>query len=54
MSEAVATVDVETASAQLGRQLAAARESGGLSVADVARQLRLSPSQVEAIEAGAY
>ncbi len=54
MSEAVATVDVEAAPAQFGRQLAAARESGGLSVADVARQLRLSPSQVEAIEAGAY
>lgn len=54
MSEAVGTIDVEAAPAQFGRRLAAARESGGLSVADVARQLRLSPSQVEAIEAGAY
>lgn len=37
-----------------GRHLATARESGGLSVADVARQLKLSPWQVEAMEADQY
>ena len=54
MSEVVSTVDVEAAPAQFGRQLAAARASCGLSIADVARQLRLSPLQVEAMEAGDY
>lgn len=34
-----------------GRRLAAARESLGLSVADVARQIKLSVHQVEALEA---
>ena len=34
-----------------GKQLAAAREEKGLSVADVARSLRLSVRQIEAIEA---
>ena len=54
MSEAVPTVEVEAAPAQFGRQLTAARESGGLSIADVARQLKLTPMQVEAMEAGDY
>lgn len=54
MSEAASTVDVQTAPAQFGRQLAAARENCGFSIADVARQLRLSPLQVEAMEAGDY
>ena len=54
MSEAVSTLEVEVAPAQPGRQLAAARESCGLSVADVAHQLKLSPGQVEAMEAGNY
>ncbi len=54
MSEAVSTLEVEVAPAQPGPQLAAARESCGLSVADVAHQLRLSPGQVEAMEAGDY
>lgn len=35
----------------VGRRLAAARESLGLSVADVARQIKLSVHQVEALEA---
>ena len=54
MSEVVSTIDVEAAPAQFGRLLAVARESCGLSVAEVARQLRLTPSQVEAMEAGDY
>jgi len=55
MSEAISTVEVEAASAQqFGRQLAAARESCGFSIAEVARQLKLSPSQVEAMETGDY
>jgi cytoskeleton protein RodZ len=37
-----------------GAQLAAARESRGMSVADVAHQLKLSPWQVEALESGDY
>lgn len=54
MSEAASTVDVEAAPAQFGRQLTAARESCGLSIAEVARQLKLTPLQVEAMEAGDY
>jgi len=54
MSEAVSTVDVEAAPVQFGRELAAARESCGLSIAEVARQLKLSPMQVEAMETGDY
>ena len=56
MNETIFPVDaeVEAAPAQFGRQLAAARESCGFSVAEVARQLKLSPSQVEAMEAGDY
>ncbi len=38
----------------VGRRLAAARESLGLSVADVARQIKLSVHQVEALEADDY
>lgn len=37
-----------------GAQLAAARESRGMSVADIAHQLKLSPWQVEALESGNY
>lgn len=40
--------------AQPGRQLAAARERCGFTIADIARQLKLSPSQVEAMEADDY
>jgi cytoskeleton protein RodZ len=54
MSEAVSTVDLEAAPVQFGRQLTAARESCGFSIAEVARQLRLSPLQVEAMESGDY
>jgi len=55
MSEAVPTVDGEVVpAAQSGRELATAREGCGLSVADIARQLKLSAWQVEALEAGDY
>ena len=54
MSDAVSTVDVEAAPVRFGRELAAAREGCGLSIAEVARQLKLSPRQVEAMEAGDY
>jgi cytoskeleton protein RodZ len=55
MSEAVSTLDGEVAPAvQPGRELTTAREGCGLSVADIARQLKLSPWQVEALEAGDY
>lgn len=37
-----------------GAMLAAAREELNLSVSDVARHLKLSPAQVEALEEGAY
>ena len=37
-----------------GARLAAARESRGLSVAEVAQQLKLSPRQVEALESNDY
>jgi cytoskeleton protein RodZ len=37
-----------------GRALAAARTAQNLSIADVARQLKLTPGQVEALEAGAF
>ena len=50
----LSTPETVTAAAQLGRQLGVARESCGLSIVDIARQLKLSPSQVEAIEAGNY
>jgi cytoskeleton protein RodZ len=53
MSEAVLTpMDASPVSA--GAQLAAARESRGLSVADIAQQLKLSSSQVEALESDNY
>ena len=54
MNEAVSTLETTAAPVESGRQLAAARASGGLSVADIARQLKLSPWQVEALEAGDY
>jgi cytoskeleton protein RodZ len=37
-----------------GATLAAARQAHGLSVADVAEQMRISPRQVDAIESGRY
>jgi cytoskeleton protein RodZ len=40
--------------ASVGRTLAAAREDMNLSVSDVARHLKISPAQVEALEKGAY
>lgn len=40
--------------ASAGGELASAREELNLSVAEVARHLKLSPAQVEALEAGAY
>lgn len=46
--------DQHPADSMPGRALAVARAAQNLSVADVARQLRLSPLQVEALEAGAY
>ncbi len=55
MSEAV--LDASSAGAPAaspGAQLAAARESRGMSVADVAHQLKLSTWQVEALESGDY
>jgi cytoskeleton protein RodZ len=54
MTELVSTQDVEVAPARTGLRLAAARESCGLSVADIARQLKLSPWQIEALEADNY
>ena len=54
MNDAVSSLDVELAPAQLGRELAAARASCGLSIADVARQIKLAPAQVEALEAGRF
>jgi cytoskeleton protein RodZ len=42
------------ASASPGGRLAAARAAQNLSAADIARQLKLSPWQVEALEAGHY
>ena len=41
----------ESALTTIGTKLAAARESLGLSVADVARQIKLSVPQIEALEA---
>lgn len=52
MSEALVTsADAPQAA---GRRLAAARADCGFAVADIARQLKLSPWQVEALEAGDY
>ena len=48
----LSTDETDSGPAQLGRKLGAARESCGLSIGDVAHQLKLSPWQVEAIEAG--
>ena len=44
----------EDPGALAGRRLAAARTAQNLSAADIARQLKLSVSQVEALEAGLY
>ena len=54
MSEAVPTPDAEVAPQRPGRQLAVAREGCAFSVVDVARELRLSLRQVEALEADDY
>jgi cytoskeleton protein RodZ len=53
VSEA-ASIPTPGSAANSGLQLAAARQSCNLSVADVAHQLKLSPAQVEAMEAGEY
>ena len=52
MSEAVSLPEIAVPMPSPGAQLAAARELSGLSVADIARQLKLSPWQVEALETG--
>ena len=56
MNEAIPNLEREAvhAASLPGPQLAAAREACGLSVADVARQLKLAPWQVEALETGNY
>src|SRR5262249_8860960 len=55
MNEMASSVpDSEPAATQAGRELALARERCGYSVGDVARQLKLSPAQVEAMEADQY
>lgn len=54
MTEAVTMVEATGASARPGLLLAAAREGCALSVAEVARQLKLSSWQVEALEADDY
>ncbi len=55
MSTAELAVDSEMpAPPPPGDQLAAARKSRGLSVAEIAQQLKLSPLQVEAMESGDY
>lgn len=54
MTEAVSMVEAADAPARPGLLLAAAREGCALSVADVARQLKLSSWQVEALEADDY
>lgn len=57
MSEESATVEVTTpggASLRPGRVLAEARAARNLTVAEVAQQLKLSATQVEALEADAY
>lgn len=50
----VETAEPRTDGAATGVALKAARSAQNLSVAEVARQLRLSVSQVEALEAGAF
>ena len=52
MNETVLLQDAAPAPPSPGAQLAAARELSGLTVVDVARQLKLSPWQVEALESG--
>ncbi|MBI4192204.1 MAG: helix-turn-helix domain-containing protein [Betaproteobacteria bacterium] len=54
MNEAVSALESVSTPPPPGRMLAAARENCGLSVADVARHLKLSASQVEALEADNY
>jgi cytoskeleton protein RodZ len=54
MSEAALTPEMEVPPVSPGAQLVAAREARGLSVADIAQQLKLSPSQVEALESDDY
>jgi len=50
----VDAVSDSPAPATPGQQLAAARERQGLSRAEVAQRLHMSPSQVEALEAGEF
>lgn len=52
--EFLAVEETAPAKPSAGKVLAAAREKIGLSVEDAARQLRLSPRQIEALEADDY
>ena len=54
MNEEVFLAETAVAPPAPGAQLAAARASSGLSVTDIARQIKLSPWQVEALESGDY
>ena len=55
MNEAILSASADAGSAAApGAQLAAARASRGMSVADIAHQLKLSPWQIEALESGDY
>lgn len=55
MTETDFTAQPDTAlRPQPGERLAAAREGRGMTVAEIAQQLKLSPWQVEALEAGDY
>jgi len=53
--EAEAAADRESAVAPgVGEELARARQALGLSVADIAQQLKFAPRQIEALEAGRF
>jgi cytoskeleton protein RodZ len=54
VNEVAAEAVAETSPVRPGARLAAAREAGGLTVADVARQLKLSSWQIEALEQDNY
>ncbi len=54
MSVGELTLESEVAVLPPGEQLATARESRGMTVGEIAQQLKLSPWQVEALESGDY
>jgi len=54
MNEIASTFGADVTPPRPGRQLALAREGCALSIVDVARELRLSQQQVEALEADDY